>query len=316
MVYGGTGVQAFFILSGFLITSLLISEVETTGTISIKNFFMRRTLRIVPLYILFLLVVTVIYFIDEQVTTKTSLLFAYAYIYNFVPYEFYTSFLGHTWSLAVEEHFYIIWPFIFLFAFQLRRTALLVFLCLCILLSPLLHFLLVKAGVSHIYFVERWTFIAGYNIAVGCVVAILMLSGTSRFAIQQFLGGRLSLVLCGVLFAFPSTVYGLSWTFDAILSGYFRCLGLAGAIGWLYVNQGSAAVKFLESKPLKYLGTISYGIYMYQGLFLATGPARQEGHLWPPSPVTGLLCVIVVAPLSYHFFEKRFIRLKSKFKPG
>lgn len=310
----GTGVQAFFILSGFLITVLLISELETTGKISLKHFFIRRTLRIFPLYVLFLVIVTLIYFIDSKVTTKVSLLFAYGYIYNFVPKSLYTSFLGHTWSLAVEEHFYLIWPFIFAYSFQKRRTPLLVFLFVFLVTSPFLHFWLVKIGLSKTYFVGRWTFIAGYSIGIGCLLAILMLSGSTRLVTQRYFGGRASLIISGFLYVFPATVHGLSLDFDSILSSYLRCIGLAGAIGWLYMNQNSLAVKCLEYKPLKYLGTISYGIYIYQGLFLATGPGRHAGHFWPPAnQLTGFFGLLVLAPLSYHVFEKPFISLKRRF---
>lgn len=315
MIHGQTGVQAFFILSGFLITALLIAEKESTGTIAIKHFFIRRALRIFPLYILFLIIATIIYLIDTKVITKESLLFAYGYIYNFVPKSLYTPFLGHTWSLAVEEHFYLIWPFIFAYTFQKRRTLLLAFLFACLASPPFLHFWLVRMGLSKTYFVERWTFIAGYSIGVGCMLAIVMLSGASKLAIQHHLGKYSSLIFSGFLYVFPATMHGLSLAFDNILSGYVRCVGIAGIIGWLYLNQKSAAVKCLEFKPLKYLGTISYGIYMYQGLFLATGSTRHIGHFWPPpSQLTGFFWVVILAPLSYHLFEKPFIRLKHKFK--
>jgi peptidoglycan/LPS O-acetylase OafA/YrhL len=314
-LFGATGVQAFFILSGFLITALLITELESTGSISLKYFFIRRSLRIFPLYLLFLALVTLIYYIDTRVTTTASLLFAYSYLYNFIPKSLYTPFLGHTWSLAVEEHFYLFWPFIFVIAFKKHRTPLLIVIVLYLLSTPVLHTYLDNIGLSKSYFVARWTFIASYNIAMGCLLAMLMLSGSAQSIIRRYLSGRRSLIVSGLLYVFPATVYGLSVSFDNIFSSYIRCIGIAGMIGWLYTHQNSLAAKCLECRPLKYLGTVSYGIYMYQGLFLATGPARHAGHFWPPtSQLNGLFWVIIVTPLSYHLFEKPFIRLKHKFK--
>ena len=132
MLTGTTGVQAFFILSGYLITHLLIGEIDHTGTVSIKKFYIRRTLRIFPLHVLFLALATVIYALDPRVTTMPSLLYAAGYAYNFVPIGIYTPFLGHTWSLAVEEHFYLLWPFLFLTLFVRHRKLLMCMLPLYI----------------------------------------------------------------------------------------------------------------------------------------------------------------------------------------
>jgi peptidoglycan/LPS O-acetylase OafA/YrhL len=312
MVRGVTAVQAFFVLSGFLITSLLISEFERAGSISIKRFFIRRSLRIVPLYAVFLLWAVLVFALDSRATTVRSLLFAGAYVYNFVPRADETPFMGHTWSLAVEEHFYLAWPLVFICLFPKRRTQLLALLVGSVIVSPILHFVLIKRGLAGVYFVDRWTFVAGYNICLGCVLALLLLSGPSRSRAVGFVGGRWGLACAGLLFALPSMLFGLSWTLDAIVAGYCRSLGLTCAIGWLYVNQASLAARLLEWRPLRYLGAISYGVYMLQGLFLATGPEREAGHLWPPDQGVGLVWLIVLAPLSYHFFERPILALKHR----
>jgi peptidoglycan/LPS O-acetylase OafA/YrhL len=92
-----------------------------------------------------------------------------------------------------------------------------------------------------------------------------------------------------------------------------RALGIALMIGSIYLNQRALLVGILELRPLSYLGKISYGIYMWQGFFLATGPSREAGQTWPPNPLVGLAMLCVVAPLSYHFFENPFLRLKQRF---
>jgi peptidoglycan/LPS O-acetylase OafA/YrhL len=314
MINGTAGVQAFFILSGFLITSLLIAEIRKTNTVSLKNFFMRRALRIFPLYYLFLIISTVIYALDNRVTSPNSLMFAYAYIYNFVPKSVYTSFLGHTWSLAVEEHFYLLWPFLFLCLYQARKSTVLFLLIACIPGSLVVHLAFLASKSFSGFFVERWSFIAGYSIVSGCILAIVLNSPETFSRARTFLGQRSALMLGAAIYCFPAALLDISWTFDNILSHYFRCFGLLCLIGWVALNQESLVVYNLERKPLQYLGKISYGIYMYQGLFLATGPFRHEGHLWPPTVFIGILALIIVVPISYHFFEQPFINLKRKFQ--
>ncbi len=152
LLNGRSGVQAFFVLSGFLITLLLIAEFERTGTVSLRNFFWRRALRILPLYYLFLVLATVIYLVDHRVSSVTSLVYAGTYLYNFIPISHYTSFLGHTWSLAVEEHFYLVWPVVFFAFYRHHRRAVFTALWVAIPGSALLHFGLVRWGTFGEYY--------------------------------------------------------------------------------------------------------------------------------------------------------------------
>jgi len=104
-----------------------------------------------------------------------------------------------------------------------------------------------------------------------------------------------------------------SWFLRTAGSAFGRNLGIALCIGWIYFNQNSLLTRVLELHPLKYIGLISYGLYIFQGLFLTTDPTRTPGLDWPPAPTTGLVMLLVAAPLSYHLFEKPFLRLKSRF---
>ena len=104
-----------------------------------------------------------------------------------------------------------------------------------------------------------------------------------------------------------------SWFVQNVVTSYLRTVGIAIAIAWLYFNQVGRLVNLLELRPLKYIGVISYGIYMYQGLFLSTGPYRALDQTWPPSQAIGFVLLLLSAPLSYHYFEKPFLRLKDRF---
>lgn len=313
MLSGSTGVQAFFVLSGFLITTLLINEFRTSGSISIKRFIVRRTLRIFPLYFLFAIAITLLHVCGRNVTSWGSLGYLYAYSYNFVPSNLYTSVLGHTWSLAVEEHFYLVWPVVFLLLFGKRRTSLIGLLVSFIAAAPLVHVALNRAGAATVYFIDRWTFIAGSSIAFGCLVAILIEGDQTAQRIRKIVQRRAFLVVSALLYTNSLYLTSNSWSIQNVGSSYLRLIGISFVIAWIFFNQGSRMVKFLELRPLKYVGVISYGVYMYQGFFLATGPYRDPNQSWPPSPEIGIVLLLVFAPLSYHYFEKPFLRLKSRF---
>lgn len=313
---GRSGVQAFFVLSGFLITLLLIGETARTGTVSLSKFYYRRALRILPLYGIFLLAVTVIYVMDHRLSSVTSLVYAYTYLYNFISHAHYTGFIGHTWSLAVEEHFYMVWPVLFYLFYRAHRRGLAAALLIAIPGSLVLHWALIRSGAFADFFVWRWSFIAGYSIAAGCLLAMAFKSFGRSPAVEKFFSGPVPLVLCAVLCTLPMALMGLSWAVDNILSHYCRGLGFVFLLGWLYRHQQSRAVHLLEWSPLAYCGRISYGIYLYQGLFLGNEPARTAGIFWPPSQGVGLVLLVFVAPLSFHFFERPFIRLKRKYQSG
>lgn len=304
MIHGGTGVQAFFILSGFLITYLLIKENTATGTVSLRNFFVRRALRIFPIYWLVLILLLVMTICLETGVYRHTFVYAFLYSYNFVPKELYSNLVGHTWSLAVEEHFYLLWPLIFVVLFRRNPFHLLLLLVAAIGSSYVLFDVLRSdKSLMDTYFVDRWTPFAGRNIAFGCLGALVVTSAHTIY--RRFLASRVVLAL-GVAFFASSLAPNLP---DA----YLRPIGLALIIFWIFLNQRSWLVRCLEFRPLAYLGMISYGVYMYQGFFLATGPYRFPGQDWPPHPQVGLLLLVVVAPLSFHFIERPIMRLKARF---
>ena len=314
LVHGGAGVQAFFILSGFLITLLLIHEHEQYSKISVKNFIVRRTLRIFPLYILFLLIVTCLHIFGKNVTTWQSLYYAYLYIYNFVPKSVYTAFMGHTWSLAVEEHFYLVWPFLFYYAYPKYKNIILVLLVVFIMQAIVNQYYFLSGSLAKHYFIARWSFIGGYPIALGCLMAILF--KTDKYKILKSIMSKPLFLFAGLML-YSNALY-ISYNFqniyDVAINGDIRTVGMLCILMWILTNQNSIFIKILELKPLQYIGKISYGIYMYQGLFLSTGPTRIIGQSWPPEQSVGLALLMITAPLSYHYFEKPFLKLKGRFR--
>jgi peptidoglycan/LPS O-acetylase OafA/YrhL len=166
------------------------------------------------------------------------------------------------------------------------------------------------------YFIERWTVVAAFSLLVGCLAASL-----AHFrpvgALARFCGSNAGVLVAAVLFAVPALVLLVPSLGGRVLPTYVatavQSLGIAIFVLWISLRQDSYAVAFLEFKPLQYLGTISYGIYIWQGFFLAVSPLRDPGSAWPPSPAIGLVGIAIFAPLSYHYFERRFLAMKERF---
>lgn len=308
-INGSAGVQAFFVLSGFLITHLLIQEQHKTERVSLRNFYVRRALRILPVYLLVVTAALAMEAMFGQVASVQSFVHAYTYTYNFIPEEEYSNVLGHTWSLAVEEHFYLVWPFIFAAA-AARWRPLMIGLLVFVSAALLLHIALSTVpALAERYFLHRWTFFAGINIALGCIGALLM-DRAQHPRLLRWLTASYGGLGVGCLLWF---VEALPLLPQHIALGYVRALGFLVIILWIFCNQQSLVVRFLELPPIKYVGVISYGLYMYQGFYLATSPWRSPDQMWPPDRWTGLLLLAVTAPLSYHLLERPLLRLKQRY---
>jgi len=308
MVGGTAAVQLFFALSGFLITALLIREQQGFGRVSIRFFYLRRAFRILPLYFLCLGAVAALQAATGDVARREGLLFAATYLYNFLPWRAWDAQLEHVWSLAVEEHFYLVWPVVFALLYPRHKRVLVAGSVLACLLAVSVQ-LRLPTSWTRDYVAHRWTCFAGTNILFGCVAAVLSCDQdyAPRFAaiLRSRAAFALGLALWANAFVVPPT---------SPLCYHLRGAGFALLVGCLYHNQRGRAARLLELPPLRYLGVISYGIYMYQGLFLTTGPDRVPGRVWPLPPWLGLALLAVVVPLSYHLFEARLIRVGRRFR--
>ena len=300
------GVQIFFVLSGLLITHLMLAEHARTGRVDLSRFYLRRVLRIFPVYyaaiaLSFALSVAGIYRIYPQAFGA-----AIAYVMNFASWDYMEATFSHFWSLAVEEHFYFLWPVVVVLA---RGRALASGICAAAAILMMTLWLaypptfVLELAPSHA--VGRWTIPAAMPILVGCLAACLMWRRTLPPAVASTLG------IAG-LFAFllPVTPSALGFVPEwgrSLLSS----AAIAAMIAFVVASPFSLAVRVLELRPLAYLGTISYGIYIWQGILTGNGPYRQRPG-WPPEPLIGAALAVVVAVLSYHFFEEPILRYKDR----
>ncbi|MEO0075581.1 MAG: acyltransferase [candidate division WOR-3 bacterium] len=304
--FGQHGVLMFFVLSGFVITRILIKTRENTDYFS--NFYKRRVLRIMPLYYLFLFIwyfFPPLVFGDETTELKLQLPF-YFYIQNLTKIlNIKASGPRHYWSLAVEEHFYLLWPLIIYFIHPKNIGKLIGISFLLIFL--LKHYMLNK-GLSINYF----TFTRIDQIMMGAYLAVLELNGffTSKGALKKMLLIGLSIFPISVLVYFFSKhfYYMKEMMKYPLLSLFF--FSLIGSL--IILNENNIINRILSGKILQYLGLISYGIYVWHELVLVILSKLFISKILIVDLMLTICLTIILAHLSYFYFEKFFLSFKDK----
>jgi peptidoglycan/LPS O-acetylase OafA/YrhL len=305
-INGGLGVEMFFTLSGFLITWSLLRENAKTGRISFRAFYKRRTLRIFPAFYVFWLFGLIVYLARGHQIPWPSVAASAAYLENYRAglKSGESNFLSHTWSLGIEEQFYLVWPLLFAeLRDKLKRLAwvlggVIVFVWAY---RAALHFgLSVWQGYIYNAFETRMD-----QLAVGCLLAVVLFRGSfervwravtiSPMLIPIVLG---LIMLSGAFhhhFGYRHTVgYALEPVMVAIL-----------IVQVIYFADRWPG-KLLNSPPVSYLGRVSYSLYLYQALTLYT--ARQLTAALPLAVqlLFAIFVTVVFAAVSYHLVEQRF----------
>ena len=296
---GGVGVGIFFVISGFLITHLLIEEQNKTGQLDLKRFYLRRSFRIFPPFYVFLGFVAVLSAFKVFHVGLLPLLAAATYTWNYVPTPE-TWPLGHCWSLALEEQFYLLWPACM--AWCSRRTALAVSFAI-ILISPVsrvVTYLAWPSMRSHIGMMLH-THVDG--IMMGCFLS-LALDGKVWHRALSLTRHALTPVL-SLLFLFGVDSYAENrWHGGYMVTVGFSLENVAIAALLLFVvfRHKSLLGRLLNLPALKHIGVISYSLYLWQQLF--TGPFTHPLGL-------SLLGTAVCAELSYLLVERPSLRVRD-----
>jgi len=311
---GSAGVMIFFVISGFLITTLLLREKDKFGTINFKFFFIRRFMRLLPPLVIFFTAIFVLMFTNQIEPDYIALLLSFFYVYNFVPYEFLVAELAHTWSLAVEEQFYLIWPFVI---YQLKVIKKIMLFAIALIIVCFVARILVDLPIVYngkTYFLENYTYIkrwfipAAMPIMIGSLTAILWFKNAAFF--EKHLSNKWYIPLLALaLYCVQLVIPGVSLYVIYLL----QPIGVALLLQWMCFNQQTLLVKIFDWSPLAFIGRISYGIYVFQGLFLLTGPG---GKLVIQQYPLNIILTLVVSVASYFLVEKPVMRYKNRFKPG
>lgn len=306
------GVAGFFVLSGFLITWLLLQEYEKTGSISFRDFYMRRALRIFPAYYAFIAISISWDLFRGNDDIREMIVPS---IFYFVNYQnalagHSNSSVAHLWSLAVEEQFYFIWPLLFLGLVGASRKHALAFLIGSIVIVMLWRsyaYSVLDLGVSYAYnaFDTRFD-----NLAIGCALAFLLqkerFSGFFDLLSARFWMPFITLGLLSASRAVDSAdyAYGPAFTVDAILLALLlvQIIRLSNGYFWKWLNHPISV----------YLGVLSYPIYLWHGWGIQAG-GKLSFLPDAAQTVMGVVFSISLAAISYHLLEKQFLRLKSRF---
>ena len=306
---GFMGVDFFFVLSGFLITTLLLREIRRTGTFSLAQFYRRRALRILPPYYLLVTAVCVYYVLIKGQSQLAPLVPAYyLFLSNFLTDH--VSLLGITWSLSVEEQYYAIWP---LLLALLPRRAVVPVLLLLIGLNVAVGLGLVPVDRVSIPPLLLHMPTATYAPILMGSLAALMLDRPGGYAALSGLVGRpgaatlLLVLLLACLQLTPQDVNG--W--PNLLLHSLMTLTLVS----LVVRPRTELSGFLRWRPVARVGQVSYGIYLYHliGLHVTLAVLSRLGM------GNGWLVLILysavswaIAEVSFRFYERRFLALRRR----
>ena len=299
--YGAFGVDIFFGLSGLLITRLLLEEWNATGSFHLRQFYVRRAFRIFPPVFIFLAVYTAAGLSQSTTEVVSSLLF----FRNYVPSRLTGFGTGHLWSLAVEEHFYLIWPGLLALLGPRRSRHTAAWLALGFGLWRMIESQLAAPlfpGVP----VHFRTDLRLDALLWGCVLAFLLNEPEDRekFARQTrfpYWLAAVAIAIGSVRYYSPLTSVFVAVLFPAVLAGT-----LVHPRWWIS--------RALSWGPLAWIGRISYSLYLWQELFLTPGwePASQWWRHWP----WNLLASLAAATVSYYLVEKPLIRTGRRLAAG
>lgn len=298
-VFGDLGVRTFFVISGFLITTLLRAEFEATGRISLRDFYVRRVYRIFPAFYVYLAVIVGIAAIGWITVPAQDVAFAATYTMNFHAHRAW--WLGHLWSLAVEEQFYLLWPLV-LALLGPRRG--LWFAIGAIAAAPVLRvFAWVVFPDLRPLTDQAFPFVAD-ALATGCVLALARERLESSPLYVTWLDSPTFWLLplaCIVALAVEKTGFNLA--FGVTLGN----LGIAMAIHRCVRHPTRPVGRVLASRPLVFVGALSYSLYLWQQPFV-----NRHGDSIVNSFPIHLACAFGMALLSYYLVEQPVLALRAR----
>jgi len=325
---GWAGVDLFFVLSGFLITGILFDAKGTRHYF--RNFYARRVLRIFPLYYGFLTVLLLVLLLsgmaEWSLQLRTALPWVWTYTANFwvaaqEKWSEWSDIVMPLWSLSVEEQFYLVWPLV-VFCFSRRA---LIRICLGIMVGALLLRLILTAHGTNWFALYTWTPTRADSLAAGALLALLMQPPGAACRVRKI--ARYGAAIAGSLLLLAGPGFDPTrhpWLRDFL---YSVLAILFAAILFWSIDPGSLRglpVRFYEQQMLRIIGRYSYGIYiLHLPLMYLSRAALVRWHVYDPERtswvmalgliVLNVMLTSVAAAVSYHVYEKQFLKLKQWF---
>lgn len=314
---GGIGVTFFFVLSGFLITYILMYEKDTKGKIALKNFFLRRILRIWPLFYLMIAFAYLSPYILDALHLNSS-------DEGYQPHFWTSVFFGENyrmmwtdtfpdgaplrvmWTICIEEHFYILWGLIFYFISQERIP---IFIIGSIIVANIMRLIYTHFGISHL---DVFTHLDYF--AFGAIPAYIMMQKKSYMEVigrvPIYMKYILLAVTAAAVFILPNIIDKEMTTtiFPIVLCPLFSVV--------ILFTLGKHPIHISDDLWISKLGIYTYGLYLYHTIIILLMMKILETHSlesWFVLAISSLLITIVVSMISYAVFEKPFLKLKKYF---
>lgn len=325
---GWIGVDVFFVLSGFLITTLLLQEYRLASSVSLPRFYARRALRLAPALIVMLVLWCGYSWMgftemEARLTCRQALVTLF-YMTNWVSAFclFPMDQLAPMWSLAVEEQFYIVWPITLIVLLRLgaRARTLIVVLGIGVILSASLRIWLFSDAPCSLERLYCGSDTRADTLLMGCLLGVLAVSGVlGRLKPYRKSLGAATLLSTVVLVFVGGLIPESRWF---LFFGVFTLVALATAVvlAWLLCHPESRVAKVLSSSPMVWIGRRSYGIYLWHSpvavavstplTFMIVG---EEPH-WAITLGLYLLCTFIVAAISFRYVEQPVLDLKRGFE--
>jgi peptidoglycan/LPS O-acetylase OafA/YrhL len=310
------GVKIFFVISGYLITKLLIKEREKTGEVSLKNFYIRRVLRIFPVFYLYIFVILLIkwFFVPDIFSHYSLVFFAATYLWNYMHLFIHMpagdkggNIFGHFWTLAMEEQFYLLWPIIFI---KTNKDNLIKIVIAIILIMPFLRiatYFFIPGSRGQIGMMLQT---GGDTILMGCLGALIENSPYFKERLLKFLGNKFLIYFVILYLFFISTLITahLHGAYDLLIGRSIDNIFIITLVFWcVYIPSTLSSV--LNSKIFIQIGILSYSLYIWQQLFFRSGI-----DFWIFKFPANLIVVFLIGFLSYYLIEKPILSLKNRFK--
>jgi len=315
------GVTLFFFVSGLLITRLMVREHAKTGKISLKDFYLRRVFRLYPALLLMLLLsCTIVLFHGYKIIWNDIMsgifYFTNYYLVYFEPIVQDSKYLLVSrilWSLSVEEHFYLLFPLLFIFFFS-ENSKLFLYIIGILLIAFLLTRILTLFSLDETGRIFKTTYYTTHcradSILFGCFAALLLYkyeSGWYLYAIQKKI-----VIICALILLAFSILYNDSF-YQYTFKYTFQGIALMFIIpAFSYLSHHNILKKAVDNTIMIFIGKLSYSLYLFHWVALKTSSLYFTAKTFNWYCLTVFL-TIILSILSYYYIEKPFLKLRVKY---